>query len=287
MFGFVRPDLSTLPEAAALRYRSFYCGLCRTLGERHGQLSRLTLTFDLTYLTIFLSSLYEPEETAGEARCLPHPAKKHAWLATSVTDYAADMTIALTWHKCQDDWADDRSLPAKTMAALLKKHYDEVKVRWPRQCAAMENAMQEQAAIEKRRDDTPDAAPACFGRLMASLFVMQEDFWTPALSAFGDSLGRYIYMLDAVCDSEKDAKRGGYNPVVMLGRRPEEMRGTLEMLLGSASLAFERLPLVQDEEILRNILYSGLWQGYDNCLRRRAQKKNKHHKESEVDGHGE
>ena len=58
-------------------------------------------------------------------------------------------------------------------------------------------------------------------------------------------------------------------------------------LLGRAAVAFERLPLVQDEALLRNILYSGLWQGYDDCLRRRAQKKNKQDKESEVDGHGE
>lgn len=286
MFGYVRPDLSALQEEAKLRYRSFYCGLCRVLGKRHGQFSRLTLTYDLTYLTLFLSSLYEPEETSGEARCLPHPVKKHLWRTTAVTDYAADMTIALTYHKCRDDWSDDRSLPARAMAGLLRKHYAQVKARWPRQCAAMEAAMEELADIERRRDETPDAAPACFGRLMAALFVMEEDFWAPALSAFGDSLGRFIYMMDAVCDWEKDRKTGSYNPVILMEREPEEMRATLEMLLGGASVAFERLPLVQDEALLRNILYSGLWQGYDECLRRR-QKTNKQDKESEVDGHGE
>jgi len=287
MFGYVRPDLNALPEEARARYRSHYCGLCRALGKRHGQLTRLMLTYDLTYLTIFLSSLYEPEEETGESRCLPHPKKKHAWRSSAITDYAADMTIALTYHKCRDDWQDDRSLPAKAVSALLKKHYQQVKERWPRQCAAIERAMTEQAEIESRRDETPDAAPACFGRLMAALFVMEEDFWTPALSVFGDSLGRCIYMLDAVCDHDQDAKSGSYNPVILMGKQPEDMRETLEMLLGSASVAFERLPLLQDEDILRNILYSGLWQGYDECLRRRAQKTTKQEKESEVDGHGE
>ena len=287
MFGYVRPDLSTLSEADKARYRSHYCGLCRALGKRHGQLSRLMLTFDLTYLTIFLGSLYEPEEATGTSRCLPHPVKKHAWATSAITDYAADMTIALSYHKCRDDWADDRNLPARAMAALMKKHYLEVKARWPRQCAAIEAAMAQQAEIEKRRDETPDAAPGCFGRLMARLFVMEEDFWAPALRTFGDSLGRYIYMLDAVCDHDKDEKRGSYNPVCLMGKQPEDMRPTLEMLLGGAAVAFERLPLLQDEAILRNILYSGLWQGYDECLRRRAEKKNKQHKESEVDGNGE
>ena len=284
MFGYVRPDLTTLAEADQARYRSVYCGLCRALGQRHGQLSRMMLTFDLTYLTLFLSSLYEPEEQSGASRCVPHPVKKHAWATSAITDYAADMTIALSYHKCRDDWQDDRSVPARAMAAMMKKHYLQVKSRWPRQCAAIEEAMTAQAEIESRRDDTPDAAPACFGKLMAALFVMEEDFWAPALRSFGDSLGRFIYMLDAVCDHDKDEKKGSYNPVLLMGKKPEDMRETLEMLLGSASVAFERLPLMQDEAILRNILYSGLWQGYDECLRRREKKQNK---ESEVDGHGE
>lgn len=285
MFGYVRPNLNDLAEADRQRYRSFYCGLCRALGKRHGQLSRMALTFDLTYLTIFLGSLYEPEETSGSGRCVPHPMKEHAWITTSVNDYAADMTIALTYHKCRDDWQDDRNVPAKAFTALLKRHYAAVKARWPRQCKAIEKAMDEQSAIEQRRDEMPDAAPGCFGRLMAALFVMEEDFWAGALAAFGYSLGRYIYMLDAVCDYDKDLKSGSYNPVALMGKQPEDMRETLEMLLGDAAAAFERLPMVQDEEILRNILYSGLWQGYDECLTRR--KKKNQNEESEVDGHGE
>ena len=272
MFGYVRPDLNSLTEQERQRYRAHYCGLCHALGRRHGQLARMALTFDLTFLTMFLGSLYEPEEHSGMGRCLPHPRKPHPWATSSVTDYAADMTIALTYHKCRDDWRDDRSVPAAAFAALLKKRYEAVKAQWPRQCGAIEQAMAEQADIERRRDETPDAAPNCFGRLMAALFVMQADFWSGALGAFGYSLGRFIYMLDAVCDAEKDRKSGSYNPVVLMDKRPEEMRGILENLLGDASVAFERLPLVEDEGILRNILYSGLWQGYNEHLHRLEKK---------------
>ncbi len=273
MFGYVRPAAADLTEQDRARYRAHYCGLCRALGERHGQVARLALTFDLTFLTLFLDSLYEPQETVSEGRCVPHPRRRHTCIRTSVTDYAADMTIALTYHKCQDDWQDDRSLPAKGYAALLQKRYDAVRAQWPTQCAAIENAMAEQRDIEARRDPIPDAAPNCFGRLMAALFVMQPDYWSGALSVFGASLGRYIYLLDAVCDAEKDEKSGSYNPVVLMSRAPEDMRDTLEILLGDASAAFEKLPLVQDESILRNILYSGLWQGYNECIEKRKKKR--------------
>lgn len=284
MFGYVRPNLADMPESDQQRYRAHYCGLCHAIGQRHGQMARMALTFDLTYLTVFLASLYEPEEKSGESRCIPHPVKPHGWSRSAVTDYAADMTIALTYHKCLDDWQDDRSLPAKGAAAWLKKAYTKVKAEYPRQCGAIEKALRDLSAVEKRRDPSPDAAAKCFGELMAELFVMTEDYWANALRAFGYSLGRYIYILDAVCDYDKDVKSGSYNPVILMEKKPEDMRDTLELLLGNASAAFERLPLIQDEEILRNILYSGVWQGYNEYLHKKDKKMNN---ESEVDGHGD
>nr|MBR4281759.1 hypothetical protein [Clostridia bacterium] len=284
MFGYVRPNLTDMSPEAQQRYRAHYCGLCHAIGARHGSLARMALTFDLAYLTIFLGSLYEPEETAGEGRCVPHPVKPHGWTRSRVTDYAADMTIALTWHKLRDDWQDDRNFPAKAASAALKKAYGKVKAAWPRQCGAIERTLADLSEVEKRRDPSPDAAARCFGELMAELFVMQEDYWANALRAFGYSLGRYIYLLDAVCDYDKDAKKGSYNPVALMGKEPQDLRDTLEMLLGDASAAFEKLPLIQDEEILRNILYSGVWQGYNEYLHKKDKKMNK---ESEAEGHGE
>lgn len=284
MFGYVRPNLTDMTAEEQARYRAHYCGLCHAIGARHGQLARMALTFDLTYLTIFLGSLYEPEEASGEGKCVPHPVKAHAWTRSKVTDYAADMTIALTYHKLLDDWQDDRNLAAKGASAWLKKAYGKVSAAYPRQCRTIERTLRDLAEVEKRRDLSPDAAARCFGELMAELFVMAEDYWANALRAFGYSLGRYIYLLDATCDYDKDAKKSGYNPVILMEKRPEDMRDTLELLLGDASAAFEKLPLIQDEGILRNILYSGVWQGYNEYLHRKDKKMNK---ESEVEGHGE
>ena len=284
MFGYVRPNLTDMTAEEQARYRAHYCGLCHAIGARHGQLARMALTFDLTYLTIFLGSLYEPEEASGEGKCIPHPVKPHGWTRSKVTDYAADMTIALTYHKLLDDWQDDHNLAAKGASAWLKKAYAKVGAAYPRQCEAIERTLRDLAEVEKRRDPSPDAAARCFGELMAELFVMDEDYWANALRAFGYSLGRYIYLLDATCDYDKDAKKSGYNPVILMEKRPEDMRDTLELLLGDASAAFEKLPLIQDEGILRNILYSGVWQGYNEYLHRKDKKMNK---ESEVEGHGE
>jgi hypothetical protein len=148
MFGYVVADIGSLTPEQLSRYRGAYCGLCRTLQERHGALSRLTLNYDMTFLVLLLSAMYEPEETAGSGRCLPHPLHRRDWWRSRFTDYAADMNVALAYHNCMDDWRDDRLLLSLAEAKLLRRHYETVAARHPAQCAAVERCMAELAALE-------------------------------------------------------------------------------------------------------------------------------------------
>ena len=63
----------TLEEGEKQRFRACYCGLCRALKARYGDAGRLTLSNDMTFLSMLLSALYEPEETQGALRCPLHP----------------------------------------------------------------------------------------------------------------------------------------------------------------------------------------------------------------------
>ena len=107
MFGYVQANINTLNEDEKARYRQFYCGLCHTLGQRHSELSRFGLTYDMTFLAILLSSLYEPVEEKKDSSCIVHPVKKHSFIQNRYIDYVADMTVALVYFKCIDDWNDD------------------------------------------------------------------------------------------------------------------------------------------------------------------------------------
>ena len=109
MFGYVTADTKGLAEEDLKIYKSYYCGLCRELKSRHGSLSRMALTYDMTFLIILLSSLYETQNISGEERCFVHPSKKHSYITNDFTEYAADMTVLLTRNKFLDDWNDDRN----------------------------------------------------------------------------------------------------------------------------------------------------------------------------------
>ena len=128
-------------------------------------------------------------------------------------------------------------------------------------------SIQELELIERDRDANPDQAINCSGRMLSELFVSQEDFWSNSLRTFGYELGRFIYLMDAALDYKKDFRNRNYNPLFKMGRKPEEMEGILSLPLGNAMEVFERLPLVQDAHLLRNILYGGVWQQYYAKLR--------------------
>ena len=161
----------------------------------------------MTFLLLTLSSLYEPAEKSGEERCAPHPRKKHPWMENEFTAYAADMNIALAYHKLMDDWADERNLVRRVGAEELKRGYRRVEARWGEKCAAIEAGVRDLGRIEKRREMDVDAPAKCFGRLLGELFVYRRDEWEAPLRAMGEYLGRFIYVMDAYDDLTADEMR--------------------------------------------------------------------------------
>lgn len=265
MFGYLTAQTELLTPEQLARYRACYCGLCRSLKDRHGQLGRLTLNYDMCFLVLLLDSLDEPELRQGEEPCIAHPRSSRAWQRTENSDYAADLTVALAYNKCLDDWHDDASPLALAETAALRRSYRKVQALWPRQCEAIEQGLRALGELEKNGEADPDAAAACFGALMAELFVRREDRWAPQLRSLGGALGRFIYILDACMDLDRDALLGRYNP---LRRRygmnnAAAFRDILKMLLGDAVRAFDTLPLVQDAGLMQNILCAGLWAAFD------------------------
>ena len=272
MFGYVVANAKALNGEQQARYRGCYCGLCRTLKERHGELSRLTLNYDMTFLVLLLSGMFEAEEEQTRGRCGLHPAKPRDWWRSRYSDYAADMTVALAYFKRLDDARDERRIFSRADAALLRKHYEQVKALRPVQCEAIEAHMAELTKLEQERCPDPDAAAACFGRLMGDLFAVDEDpIWTPRLRAFGEALGRFVYMMDACVDRERDRRSGSYNPLLLTDRPLDDAEelAMLKMLAADCAAQFEALPILQDVDILRNVLYSGVWSQYMLTRKRR------------------
>ena len=275
MFGYVTIAAGALTQEQRERYRAYYCGLCHALKHRYGALGRMTLSYDITFLYLLLSSLYEPDEIRGTARCLPHPFRPHAYVQSELCDYCCDMNLALAYHKCLDDWHDDRSLPGRAEAALLAEAYGRVAAAYPKTCGEIERSLAAISVLEHEGEPSPDAAANLTASMLGAIYRYREDLWADTLQRIGEGLGRFIYLMDAYDDQEADLRRGRYNPLKDMSLQDDYEDRVLEsltLLIAESTDAFETLPLVKDMDILRNILYAGCWTRYRQKQMRRERR---------------
>ncbi len=276
MFGYVNVYKPELKMKDFYKYKAYYCGLCKTLKEKYGRFGQMTLSYDMTFLILLLTSLYESETRKVQNRCLVHPVKKHDSLINEITDYVADMNIALTYHHLKDDWQDEKSIAGLTGAGLLKRDYQRIAEAYPRQCSVIQESLQRLQACEGEQESNLDLVSRCFGELMSELFVYRKDPWEESLRKVGFYLGKYIYILDAYDDIDKDRKHGSYNPLLTECDKEsfeEDCRRILTMMMAECTREFEKLPCLLDIDLLHNILYDGVWTRFDQIQKERSQRK--------------
>lgn len=269
MFGYVIPNQQELKLREYDLYRSYYCGFCRCLRDHYGFLGQLTLSYDMTFLIMLLCDLYDVEDTVGETKCIAHPFIKHPTRINKITNYAADMNLILSYYSCLDDWEDERKLHKKALSVLLKGGADKAGIAYGKKAALIKDRLDRLHIAETEGSTDIDRVAGYFGDIMAELFAIYEDEWESTLRQVGFFLGKFIYIMDAYDDYEKDIEKGNYNPLQHIREEKsddhynEYIRQILTMMLAQVCSAFETLPCIKNVSILRNILYSGIWTRYN------------------------
>ena len=260
MFGYIAVNRNALSEEARVRYDSYYCGLCHCLDQRFGSMGSATLSYDMTFVALLLSGLYDLEETSGSARCATKPFKLHPYIVTEATDYASDMNMILAYYKCLDDWNDDKSSMQLRNSEKIARVLPGIKERNPRQCIMIESTLEALNDMEYHNELNPDIPANCFGALMGELLIWRNDEYSIPLRRMGEALGRFIYIMDAVSDLKEDLKKQRYNPLI--AQMDTDYTGMLTMMMAECTSAYDALPMQRDQDIMQNVLFSGMWQKY-------------------------
>lgn len=262
MFGYVLPWQDEMKVRELREYRAYYCGLCRCLKESYGFTGQLSLNYDLAFLGLLLTALYEPDVTEEYCRCIAHPAHRHLSKQSVYVRYAADMNILLTYCKCMDDWKDAHNFIKAGYGRILMHKGKAIIKKYPEKAAGIKRGLKKLSAAEDSNCRNIDYVAGCFGDICSAVFVCHNDEWTGDLKRMGYFFGKFIYLIDAYEDMDDDRKNKCYNPFLASGKgkiTKEKAYQILLMMMSEASKAFERLPIVQNVEILRNIIYSGVW----------------------------
>ena len=279
MFGYIIVNKPEMKFKDFDLYQSYYCGLCRTLKEQSGRRGQLTLSYDMTFLVLLLTSLYEPKTQVSCRKCAVHPLEKHPARVNQFTGYGADMNLLLTYYKCLDDWEDERRVTRKVMASSLKKKCRKIAENYPEKASLFRDCLEQLRRCEKENSRNLDEVSGHFGRMMGEIFAWRKDEWEGDLRRMGFFLGKFIYLMDAYEDIEEDLKKGRYNPLVKRYQRKDfeqECGQILKMMMAETSRTFEMLPIIKDAPILRNILYAGVWMRYGQVQSSRKENKKSH-----------
>lgn len=267
MFGYVRPARPELKVREWEAYQSVYCGLCHTLGRRYGFYPRLFLNYDFVFLAMLLSPPEDRPSTEGR-RCIACPHKKKCVLSENEgMDVAADESVILIYHQLRDAAADGgfwKGLAARFLSLLMRPAYRKAAGWRPDFDRVVRENLERLARLERSGCPTLDEPADTFALLLkAAAPPTGDDMRDRAMDQLLYHVGRWIYLVDARDDLEKDRKEGQYNPLPL--RWPDgpekheaELRRTLEGSLDLAISAYNLMEFGCWSPILGNILCIGL-----------------------------
>ena len=274
MYGYVVVNKPELKIKEYDIYRSYYCGLCDELKERYGVNGQMSISYDMTFLLLLLTGLYEPQIKEYEARCIAHPVHKHPVRKNEISGYVADMNVLMTYYKCMDDWNDDRKVTRKVFADTLSGKVKRIENEYADKASIIKKALDRISELEKSGESNVDIPAEQFGIIMSQILLMKDDEWKDTLIYIGNALGRFIYILDAYEDYEEDNKKGRYNGLRAYYQRPDYdafVESILKSLMAQCASGFERLPIIENANLLRNIIYSGVWTRFELCKKKKEE----------------
>ena len=270
MFGYVRINKMDLTFREFDYYKGYYCGLCKYLKENHGEVSRLSLNYDITFLILILTALYKLDSDITYERCIANPLKKKMRIVNEITEYAASMNILLSYYKLEDNLYDDNGIKDKLAYELYKGKLKKAYEKYPQKAEYIKQQVGNLRELEKQESKSIDKVSNTFGNLMGEIFVYKKDEYEQNLRNIGFNLGKYIYILDAYEDLEEDNKKGRYNPFIDYIDKKEELKNKVDRLismsLGMATKNIEQLNLEFNKSIIDNIIYSGVYLRYKSIL---------------------
>lgn len=283
MFGYILPEKPELKIKEYEIFRAYYCGLCKAIGKRYGQIPRITLNYDTTFLAVLLSSLSEKKPDIKRGTCLLHPAKKKNIVTDDeFVEYASDINIILSYYNLKDKWKDDTSIISGAGMLLLMSGFKRARKRHPEKCQVIKKELERLALLEKEKCSSMDEAAEPFAKLMEEVLAYEplciDAGNEKILRWIGYNIGKWIYILDAYHDLADDVKNKSYNPLLyQFAYQGEDINGFAEKIrhrvefnlihtLSQIAKGYQLLDVKHNNGLLENIVYMGMLRKTEKIL---------------------
>nr|WP_314495700.1 DUF5685 family protein [uncultured Peptostreptococcus sp.] len=270
MFGYVRINKMDLTFREYEHYKAYYCGLCKYLKRNHTELSRMTINYDITFLIVLLSSIYQPSAQVFHEKCIVDPVKKKKHIINEITEYAASMNILLAYYKLEDDVNDEGDIKSRLVRRAYRKSFKTAYDKYPQKADFIKACLGELRYLEEDQSTSIDQTSNCFARLLEEIFDYKDDEYRDRLRKVGFNIGKYIYIMDAYEDLDQDLEKGRYNPFSPYKDDREGLKVRVDKLIGMTLARLEEaildLDIKVNKSIIDNIIYSGVYLRYKGLI---------------------
>ena len=296
MLGYVKVFKPELKVREYEVYCGYYCGVCKSIGKRYGQLPRMALSYDAAFLALLLESIHDTLDAPTQEHCIAHPfIKKKTIIRNAAIDYAADVMLILAWYKLLDDANDEGKLYAKGTMPAFRRIFKKLRKKHSALCESIEAHLAELSALEKEKCTHLDMATEAFSKIMESIFsegyktlcdeadefvestadsrphnIFDEDM-AALFGTIGYHMGKWVYLIDAADDIEDNLKTGAYNPLIyrfnynssesaeqFRKRIEEDLKFNLYHYLAMIGNCLDALEIKKNKGIIENVIYFGL-----------------------------
>lgn len=268
MFGYIKSDYANLYVKDTVLYKAMYCSLCKGIGQVFGQKARFTLSYDLAFLSAFLHNVLGKDVEVEKKRCIIHPiVKRPIANVDELTKQIAILNVILAYYKLEDAVTDNEGGGIKK--AVFKRAYKKAKKLQPKMDEIVKKRYLELRELEKKNIDSIDMSAEPFGNMIRDLVEeICKDEFSKDLGEISYNLGKWIYLIDAIDDYDKDKRKKSFNVFVnvfkakdkqtFLAQNTQELINILSPSIMAISRSANNLKYKFNHDLCDNILNRGL-----------------------------
>ena len=283
MFGYITPLYNELKLGDYYYFKSYYCGLCNTIKENFGNLPRLTLNYDLTFIGFPLDGLSNEPINTKSIHCLKHlTTKTIICQPTNALNYISAVNIIISTLKLKDDIVDDGSIKGRLFYTLFIPADKKAKNHLKSLFSIIDENMTILSEYEKNLNFTSlDEVCHPFSVIIASILSLYPYSFPDdnakireTLYNLGYSIGKWIYLMDALDDWHDDLDNDKFNPLNtiyngnsipfedIINLVIEDIDFIIFSCLNNCSEYIKALPFKKHYPIIENVIDLGMPKSY-------------------------
>ncbi len=269
MFGYIKADLPNMYVKDTVLYQAMYCSLCKGIGQTCGQKARFALNYDLTFLSVLMHNLMGEDVKVEKQHCAVHLIRKRPIALTDdLTKRIAILNVLLAYHKLNDDVID--SGKGRIKRSFLKKAYKKAKKLEPEMDSTIKKMYDDLLRLEKSNCDSIDMIADPFGNMMQDIVkIIMQDKLTDEVTELAYYLGKWIYLIDALDDFDKDKKKKNYNVFIcaykdansqdeLICKYKQDLILVFSSVLSRIGELTSKINYKFNHDLIDNVLYRGL-----------------------------